>query len=130
MIPYHKTFYGQIVVNNASSAFLAAGDSGSLLVEDVGTNPPAIGLLFASSNTSAFANPIGQVLSFLGATMVGNLAPPPPMAGPVLQWRALFEVVWLMKVGAPQLKLPPPSNVPLLTATVFGGLARLKPSPQ
>ena len=32
----------------------------------------AIGLLFAGNNTEAFANPIGQVLNFLGATMVGN----------------------------------------------------------
>ena len=69
---YYKTFYGQIVVNNPSTAFLKAGDSGSLLVQDISTNPRAIGLLFASNSTVAFANPIGQVLSFLGATMVGN----------------------------------------------------------
>src|SRR5207249_1205330 len=31
---YYKTFNGQIVANNPSSAFLRAGDSGSLLVED------------------------------------------------------------------------------------------------
>jgi len=31
-----------------------------------------MGLLFAGSSSSAIANPIGQVLSFLGATMVGN----------------------------------------------------------
>jgi hypothetical protein len=42
------------------------------MVEDVSTNPRAVGLLFAGSSTSAIANPIGQVLSFLGATMVGN----------------------------------------------------------
>jgi hypothetical protein len=29
-------------------------------------------LLFAGSSSTAIANPIGQVLSFLGATMVGN----------------------------------------------------------
>jgi hypothetical protein len=69
---YYKTFYGQIVVNNPSSSFLKAGDSGSLLVQDVSPNPRAIGLLFAGNNSTAFANPIGQVLSFLGATMVGN----------------------------------------------------------
>ena len=69
---YYKTFYGQIVVNNPSMAFLKAGDSGSLLVQDVSPNPRAIGLLFAGNSTAAFANPIGQVLSFLGATMVGN----------------------------------------------------------
>ena len=39
------------------------------------------------------------------------------------------EVVGLMKVGGHQLRWPLPSNVPLLTATVFGALVRLKPSP-
>ena len=69
---YTKTFNGQIVVANPSHAFLRAGDSGSLLVQDVATNPRAIGLLFAGNNSAAFANPIGQVLNFLDAAMVGN----------------------------------------------------------
>lgn len=43
-----------------------------LLVQDVSTNPRAIGLLFAANNTAAFANPINQVLSFVGASMVGK----------------------------------------------------------
>jgi hypothetical protein len=69
---FTKTFTGQIVIANRGSKFLAAGDSGSLMVEDVSTNPRAVGLLFAGSSSSAIANPINQVLSFLGATMVGN----------------------------------------------------------
>jgi hypothetical protein len=69
---YYKTFNGQIVVANPSRNFLKAGDSGSLMVQDISPNPRAIGLLFAGNNTEAFANPIGQVLNFLGATMVGN----------------------------------------------------------
>jgi hypothetical protein len=69
---FTKTFSGQIVIANSGSKFLNSGDSGSLMVEDVATNPRAVGLLFAGSSTSAIANPIGQVLSFLGATMVGN----------------------------------------------------------
>jgi hypothetical protein len=69
---FTKTFTGQIVITNRGSKFLNSGDSGSLMVEDVTTNPRAVGLLFAGSNTAAIANPIGQVLSFLGATMVGN----------------------------------------------------------
>ena len=69
---YHKDFSGQIVVANSSSNFLKAGDSGSLMVEDTSPNPRAIGLLFAGNSSETFANPIGQVLSFLGATMVGN----------------------------------------------------------
>ena len=69
---YQKTFRGQIVVSNPSQQFLQSGDSGSLLVEDVSPNPRAIGLLFAGNKSSAFANPIDQVLNFLGASMVGN----------------------------------------------------------
>jgi hypothetical protein len=75
---FTKTFTGQIVISNTNSAFLAGGDSGSLLVEDVATNPRAVGLLYAGSTSTAIANPIGQVLSFVGsqlggtATMVGN----------------------------------------------------------
>jgi hypothetical protein len=69
---FTKTFTGQIVISNKGSRFLNSGDSGSLMVEDVATNPRAVGLLFAGSSSTAIANPIGQVLSFLGATMVGN----------------------------------------------------------
>jgi len=69
---FTKRFTGQIIVKNLGSKFLAGGDSGSLMVEDKSTNARAVGLLFAGSYTTAVANPIGQVLSFLGATMVGN----------------------------------------------------------
>jgi len=69
---FTKTFTGQILVKNKGSRFLNSGDSGSLMVQDVTTNPKAVGLLFAGSSSIAVANPIDQVLSFLGATMVGN----------------------------------------------------------
>lgn len=69
---FTKTFTGQILISNRASKFLKSGDSGSLLVEDVTTNPRSVGLLFAGSTQVAVANPIGEVLSFLGATMVGN----------------------------------------------------------
>jgi len=69
---FTKTFTGQIVIANRGSKFLNSGDSGSLMVEDIATNPRAVGLLFAGSSSTAIANPIGQVLSFLNATMVGN----------------------------------------------------------
>jgi hypothetical protein len=71
-VAFTKTFTGQIVIANNGSRFLNSGDSGSLMVEDAATNPRAVGLLFAGSSSTAIANPIGQVLSFLGATMVGN----------------------------------------------------------
>jgi hypothetical protein len=69
---FTKTFTGQIVVGNKASRFLNSGDSGSLMVEDVATNPRAIGLLYAGSSTDAIANPINDVLTFLGASMVGQ----------------------------------------------------------
>ncbi len=69
---FTKTFTGQIVVSSQGNAFTGDGDSGSLLVEDTPTNPRAVGLLFAGSSTDAIANPIDDVLTFLGATMVGN----------------------------------------------------------
>jgi hypothetical protein len=69
---FTKIFTGQIIISNRGSKFLAAGDSGSLMVENITTNPRAIGLLFAGSNAVAVANPINEVLMFLGATMVGK----------------------------------------------------------
>ena len=71
-VAFTKTFTGQIVVSNSGKSFLNAGDSGSLMVEDASTNPRAVGLLFAGSSTAAVANPIGEVLEFLGATLVGK----------------------------------------------------------
>ena len=61
-----------IVTTNKGSKFLAGGDSGSLMVEDVTTNPHAVGLLFAGSRSAAIANPIDDVLNFYNATMVGQ----------------------------------------------------------
>jgi hypothetical protein len=69
---FTKTFTGQIVVANKRSKFLNSGDSGSLMVENVSTNPRAVGLLFAGGGSSAIANPIDEVLAFFGATMVGQ----------------------------------------------------------
>ncbi len=71
---FTKTFTGQILVANKGSKFLNSGDSGSLMVENVTTNPRSVGLLFAGSNTLAVANPIGDVLAWVGggAGMVGQ----------------------------------------------------------
>ncbi len=70
---FTKTFTGQIIIANQASKFLYSGDSGSLLVEDVATNPHAIGLLFAGSSFTAIANPINEVLAWCGSnfSMVG-----------------------------------------------------------
>lgn len=74
---FTKSFTGQIITTNNRCNFLDGGDSGSLMVEDVTSNPRAVGLLFAGSVTCnkraiAIANPIGDVLSHYNASMVGN----------------------------------------------------------
>jgi hypothetical protein len=74
---FTQSYQGQIVIANSRCKFQNGGDSGSLLVEDVSTNPRAVGLCFAGSvscnqQSIAIANPIGDVLSKLGATMVGQ----------------------------------------------------------
>jgi hypothetical protein len=71
-VAFSKTFSGQIIFANSNHSFEDSGDSGSLVVEDVETHPRAIGLLFAGSSTNAVANPIDEVLGFLGATIVGD----------------------------------------------------------
>jgi hypothetical protein len=62
---FSTTFTGQIIAGNRGSKFIAGGDSGSLMVENVESNPRAIGLLYAGSSTIAVANPIGDVLAYL-----------------------------------------------------------------
>ncbi len=71
-VAFTKIFTGQIIIKNRASKFLGGGDSGSLMVEDITTDPCAVGLLFAGSRTLAVANPIDEVLDFFNATMVGN----------------------------------------------------------
>lgn len=62
-------FVNQIYIS--STTFSAAGDSGSLIVEAVNTgNPSPVGLLFAGSANSTIANPIGDVLTALGVSIV------------------------------------------------------------
>jgi hypothetical protein len=70
ILPLVARFTGQIMIEPAS--FSAAGDSGSLIVEDCSPHPRPIGLLFAGSDSNTLANPIGDVLSGLGVTMVGR----------------------------------------------------------
>lgn len=65
-------YTGQILVSNRANKFLNSGDSGSLMVEDVDTNPHAVGLLYAGGGGIAVANPIDDVLDYLGVQMVGN----------------------------------------------------------
>jgi hypothetical protein len=69
---FTKTYTGQIVIQNRGSKFLNSGDSGSLMVEDVTTNPRAVGLLYAGSSSTAIANPIDEVLTFVGNSLGGT----------------------------------------------------------
>ncbi len=64
------TFTNQFFVT--PSSFSAGGDSGSLIVRDGGPNPRPVGLLFAGNGTSTIANPIQDVLTALGVSMVGS----------------------------------------------------------
>lgn len=67
--------------------FSAGGDSGSLIVEDGATTPGPVGLLFAGSSTTTFANPIDAVLSSFptsgegGGGEEGGGGGPPPGKG-------------------------------------------------
>lgn len=74
---FTQSYTNQIVIANGRCKFQNGGDSGSCLVEDVTTNPRAVGLCFAGSvqcggTAIAIANPINAVLNWAGATMVGQ----------------------------------------------------------
>ena len=69
-LPQVATFTGQIMIE--PGAFSDAGDSGSLIVENCSSHPRSVGLLFAGSGSNTIANPIGDVLSGLGVSMVGK----------------------------------------------------------
>ncbi len=95
-------FNHQIIVTPGS--FIAGGDSGSLMVEDVDTNPSAVGLLFAGSSSIAIANPIDAVLSKFGVTMVGTVSTA-SWPGKIFAWaKSLFGVKPSYAANAP---LPP-----------------------
>jgi hypothetical protein len=113
-LPRVARFTGQIIIEPAS--FSAAGDSGSLIVEDCSPHPRPIGLLFAGSDSNTLANPIGEVLSGLGVSMVGtsdscstqatglHMAAPTPLASPLdmgnaIRVKRLHEVDILKRPG-------------------------------
>ena len=60
------SFTNQIVITPGT--FSAGGDSGSLIVTNNASHNP-VGLLFAGSSSATIANPIGQVLTRLGAAL-------------------------------------------------------------
>ncbi len=66
-------FFDQIQIS--SQGFSAGGDSGSLIVTENGNNP--VGLLFAGSETTTFANRIDLVLNRFNVTVDGDEGPVP-----------------------------------------------------
>ena len=97
-------FTNQIVVGPGS--FIAAGDSGSLMVENVVTDPRAVGLLFAGGSTTAIANPIGDVLDAFNVSMVGTGTGPDPslsLLGKILAWAKKFLGVTETQAASAQL---------------------------
>src|SRR6266481_5591245 len=84
--------------------FIAAGDSGSLMVEDVDVNPRAVGLLFAGSSTTAIANPIGDILSAFDVSMVGS-GPSASVIGKILAWAK--KLLSVAESQAANAQLPP-----------------------
>lgn len=61
-----RTFTNQVVIN--SSTFSAGGDSGSLIVTNDNNRQP-VALLFAGSSSSTIGNPIGEVMTKVGASL-------------------------------------------------------------
>jgi hypothetical protein len=97
-------FTNQIVVGPGS--FIAAGDSGSLMVENVDTDPRAVGLLFAGGSTTAIANPIGDVLDAFNVSMVGTGTGPDPSASllrKILAWAKKFSGITETHAASAQL---------------------------
>jgi hypothetical protein len=87
--------------------FIAAGDSGSLMVEDVDVNPHAVGLLFAGSSTTAIANPIDDVLKSFGVSMVGS-GPHASVMGKILAWAK--KLLSVTESQAANAQLPPQAS--------------------
>jgi len=98
-------FINQILITPGS--FLAAGDSGSLMVDDVETTPGAVGLLFAGSSSVAIANPIGAVLSSFGVTMVGS-GPTASLVDKIRTWAK--NLLQIRESHAAAAQLPPQVN--------------------
>jgi len=80
------TFVNQILINSAT--FSAAGDSGSLVLDQTLPNPNAVGLLFAGSDTTTVCNPIDDVLNAFGISPVGAVSFPKGLTNPSNQTKA------------------------------------------
>lgn len=70
-----KSAYFTDQIQISGSGFSGGGDSGSLIVTEIGNNP--VGLLFAGSDTTTFANRIDLVLNAFGVTIDDDMGIPP-----------------------------------------------------
>jgi len=98
-------FVNQIVVGPAN--FIAGGDSGSLMVEDIEANPRAVGLLFAGSSNTAIANPIDDVLNAFDVSMVGS-GPSASIMGKIFGWAK--TILSLAEIQTANAQLPPQAS--------------------
>ena len=65
------SYTNQVVIN--SSTFSAGGDSGSLIVSNNSCHQP-VALLYAGSSSTTIGNPIGEVLSKVGAALGSSVS--------------------------------------------------------
>jgi len=98
-------FVNQIIVGSGN--FIAGGDSGSLMVEDIEANPRAVGLLFAGSSNTAIANPIDDVLNAFDVSMVGS-GPSASIMGKILAWAK--KLLSVSESQAANAQLPPQAS--------------------
>ena len=89
-------FVDQIIITGSAGAFSGSGDSGSLIVTQVGNNPVA--LLFAGNSTITVGNPIDLVLDRFNVTIDDDAPIDPPSAGFTLSADG-FKVKGLQKVN-------------------------------
>lgn len=67
---YTVNFRDQVIVEGVSGSFSRGGDSGSVVVEDIGTRPRPVGLLFAGNGQITVLNPMSSVLDRFGVTFI------------------------------------------------------------
>ncbi len=99
------SYTNQVVIN--SSTFSAGGDSGSLIVTNNAAHQP-VALLYAGSSTSTIGNPIGEVLTKVGAALGGTVSfGGAPSGGEVELAESLGPRPLIPGFGAQGRELPP-----------------------
>ncbi|MCH7914583.1 MAG: hypothetical protein IH856_16390, partial [Deltaproteobacteria bacterium] len=89
-------FVDQIIIQGSNGAFSGSGDSGSLIVTQVGNNPVA--LLFAGNSNMTVGNPIDLVLAWFNVTIDDDAPIDPPPAEFTLSATG-YKVKGLQKVN-------------------------------